>query len=55
MKLYGITDSMPFGKHIGDLVGSVIEEDAGYIEWCLSKTDFRLDESALAYLKECQE
>lgn len=52
MKLFGITDFMPFGRFKGDFVGTVIEEDPAYIEWALANTDFRLDEEALRYLKE---
>lgn len=52
MKLYSILDEMPFGKYRGDLVGTVIEEDASYISWMLNNTDFRLDDAAYAYFKE---
>lgn len=45
---------MPWGKYSGMLVGSIIEDDPSYIEWALANSDtFRLDESALAYLREC--
>lgn len=50
----GITDTFQFGKYRGELVGTIIEDDPGYIEWMLRDTDHRLDDDALEYLEECQ-
>lgn len=52
MKEWGITDPMPFGKHRGVLIGTLIEDETSYISWLLGNTDFRLDEQALAYYEE---
>ncbi|UOF77582.1 exodeoxyribonuclease X [Caudoviricetes sp.] len=46
---------MPFGKYRGQIVGTVIEEDAEYVAWLLRETEnFDLDEDALRYLESCR-
>lgn len=50
-KPLSITDEMPFGKHKGVLVGTLIEEENSYIEWMLDNTDWTLDEEALEYFE----
>lgn len=53
MKEYDLYDEMPWGKHKGVLVGTVIEEDPRYIRWLLRDSPaFRLSEEALAYLED---
>ena len=49
-----IYDPMPFGMYVGELIGTVIEADAAYMEWVANNTDLKLDEKALAYIKECK-
>jgi uncharacterized protein (DUF3820 family) len=46
-------DEMPFGKHKGKALGTVIEEDISYVTWMLEKTDVTLDEDALEYYHKC--
>lgn len=55
MRKYAIFDKMPFGKRAGDIIGTVIEEDADYINWLVNNTEFRLDEQGLEYLQENME
>lgn len=33
----GLNDFFTFGKHKGESVGLVIEEDPSYIQWCLDE------------------
>jgi len=47
-----IFDHLTFGKHQGELLGSVIGEDPKYVRWMLSE-GWLLDEQATAYLEEC--
>ena len=35
----GINDPWPFKKHIGETVISVFQNDRGYFDWCIVKTD----------------
>lgn len=50
-----VLDAMPFGKYRGQIVGTVIEEDAEYVAWLLRETEnFDLDEDALRYLESCR-
>lgn len=50
---YGIIDNMPLGQYAGELIGTLIESEPNYIHWMINNTQFRLDEEALDYLKEC--
>ena len=52
MSEYSLQDTMPFGKHKGKLVGTVIEEDYKYIFWAISNTEFTLDNDAKKYFKK---
>lgn len=47
-----ILDPMPFGKYRGELIGSIIEDDAEYMTWAINNTALRIDTEALRYLKE---
>ena len=49
-----ILDPMPVGKYRGELVGTVIEDDPGYVRWIINNTEWRLDEQALRYLGESE-
>jgi len=48
-------DHMPFGKYKGELIGTVIENNPGYMQWAVNSTDLRLDDSALTYLEDCSD
>ena len=44
--VYKLNDKFNFGKHKGEFVQDVIEDDVTYIEWCLDNVeDFELDET----------
>lgn len=47
-----VLDTMPFGKYRGELIGTVIENDADYIYWAINNTELRLNEDATRYLME---
>jgi len=49
-----LTDPMPFGKHIGILVGSIMDkkDGPGYIRWAINNTDARFAQAVHDYLKE---
>ena len=51
-KQHSVLDPMPFGMYRGELIGTVIEDDAQYIYWAINNTEFRLDADATRYLKE---
>lgn len=51
-KLFDILDPMPFGKHRGKLIGTVIEEDPRHIYWAINNTYLRLNDVAMKYLRE---
>ena len=49
-----LTDPMPFGKHKGELVGTIIEEDDGkYIFWVINNTDVQFAKEVYVYVMEC--
>ena len=53
MKERTILDVMPFGRHKGKLIGTVIKEDPEYISWAVNNVDgFVLDDQAVEYLEE---
>lgn len=46
-------DPMPLGYqqgYKGRMVGEIIEEDPGFVNWMINNTDYRLDDHALNYL-----
>ena len=44
---YGLTDKFNFGKHKGETIQEVIEDEITYLEWCMDAVDgFDLDEQA---------
>jgi len=47
MKILGVQDTFPFGKHKGEMVEDVIHDDGSYITWCLENEVFELDEEAM--------
>lgn len=49
---FDILDTLPFGKHVGELVGSIIETEPRYILWMINNTDLRLNEQTQRYLLE---
>jgi hypothetical protein len=51
IKELSFLDPMPVGKYRGELVGTVIEEDPGYVTWLINNTDWRLDEQTLEMLE----
>jgi len=52
LKTLALLDSLPFGKHKGEVVGTVIEEDPSYIRWMMENTDLCWEHEVLEYLKE---
>jgi hypothetical protein len=53
MKPLSIYDTMPVGKYFGELVGTVIEDNPGYMWWAVRNTELDIDAEAKRYLKEC--
>jgi len=43
----GLDDCFVFGKHVGEQLEDVIEDDPGYIEWCCENQVVSFDEEAL--------
>lgn len=43
----GLDDIFSFGKHKGDQVEDVIEDDPSYIEWLVEETIVEFDEETL--------
>lgn len=43
----GLEDCFKFGKHVGDQLEDVIEDDPNYIEWLVTNTGVDFDEEAL--------
>lgn len=54
MMLKSVTDTMPFGKYRGELIGTIMEDDPAYMRWAVENTDIRLDKIAMDYLVECE-
>ena len=54
MKLYNINDRFTFGKHSGETILQVINEDLGYINWCLINLDhFVFSDNTIDEIKNC--
>jgi energy-coupling factor transporter ATP-binding protein EcfA2 len=51
MSTYSLKTTLPFGKHRGKTVESVIKNEPSYIEWCLNSDTVRMDlnDEAMAY------
>lgn len=46
-KQYSKSNTLPFGKHKGESIRSVIVHDAKYLEWCIENIEgFELDDEA---------
>lgn len=43
----GLESNFPFGKHAGDQVEDVIEDDPEYIAWCVENDIVEFDEETL--------
>lgn len=43
----GLQDEFTFGKHRGQQLEDVIEDDPGYIEWCVGNDIVEFEEDAL--------
>lgn len=39
-KPFGLTDTIPFGKYKGALVGSILQSDPGYLVWAHENEEF---------------
>lgn len=51
-----LSDVLDFGKHQGRRVEEAIEEDPGWVQWCIDNVDnFTLSRGAMLFLKECTE
>jgi hypothetical protein len=51
--IYSLKTKIAFGKHKGETIQEIIDEDSSYIEWCLDTIDdFELDEEADDYLEK---
>ena len=48
----GLLDEFRFGRYRGQLVGTIIEQYPGYVQWLLDKTDHTLSQAALDYFEE---
>ncbi len=52
----GLSDRFTFGKHRGDSIREVIEQDAEYIAWCIENVDnFELNNQAYAEFQKHHE
>ena len=52
--IYGLNDLMPWGRHKGVLIATLIEDETEYVDWLLNRatvatlpSPFRLDQVAL--------
>lgn len=46
----GLEDILTFGKHKGQQLEDVIEDDPRYVEWLATETDIDFDEETLQLL-----
>ena len=44
--VFKLSTVLAFGKHSGDSLADVIEDDSEYVEWCIEKGIFKIDEQA---------
>lgn len=45
-QIFTVNSTLLFGKYKGWTVDQVLDENPGYIEWCLEQRIFTLDEDA---------
>ena len=51
-----LTDKLTFGKHKGETIQDVCDNNVTYIEWALETIDtFELDDEAMGYYEACLE
>jgi len=43
---------MPFGKYRGTLMGTIAEDDPGYIEWLARESEVELAQELLDYAQD---
>lgn len=51
-QLLGLEDSFTFGKHVGEQVEDVIEDNPKYITWCYENDIVEFDEDTIAVLEK---
>lgn len=50
---YKLTDKISFGRHKGEAIQDIIDDDITYIEWAIDTVDgFELDDDALEFFNE---
>jgi hypothetical protein len=51
-KTYNLKDELPFGKHKGEILEDVIDDDPEYVDWMVENiSSFDLSVDALDYLR----
>lgn len=52
MKLYKLTDVMPFGKHKGKQIEDLIYDELGYVTWLFEEDEIEFDVEVIKILEE---
>lgn len=55
MRTLGIEDTIGFGKHCGETVRQVMDDDFGYIYWLWENTEMQFSEEIEKYAEEYKE
>lgn len=48
-------DAMPYGKYKGQSVGSIIQSDPEYLQWCINNVNLQLDEDCCGLIEASME
>lgn len=44
-------DAMPYGKYKGQTIGSIIQSDPEYLQWCINNVNLKLDEDCCGLIE----
>ena len=44
-------DTMPYGKYKGQTIGTIIQSDPEYLQWCINNCNLALDEDCLGLIE----
>lgn len=48
-------DAMPYGKYKGQTIGSIIQSDPEYLQWCQNNVNLQLDEDCCGLIEASME
>ncbi len=52
VRMYGLTDFILFGKHDGEQIEDILEDDPGYIVWMYEQDSFGFDDEVIKILED---